>query len=226
MSALSPDGRSIAVTGAPRAFAGPWGFKSSLRRQGNEAALHTASVGSFETVQGHTGTLRNHVRREVSFRGHPLVSHEAVEESATTTFLWLGAHHEVYWTVAGRDVSFEVFTETMSVVDLDDSPSGLVIVPKRGTGATVGLTMAANTLTDLCAVIVKPLENPSVQLPNHAGKKVKGGVMWRTDARRDDGSLERTATIAGTTAVTDLGFFEPDAPANMEVAENLQIKIA
>lgn len=226
MSVLSPDGGRIEITGAPQAFTGPWGFKCSLRRQSNVAALHTASVGSYETVQKHTGTLEKYVRREVSFRGRALISHEAVEETATTTFLWLGAHHEVYWTVAGRDVSFDVFTDALSAVDLDDSPSGLFLVPRRGTGASVTMTLAANTLTGLCAFVVTPTTSPSLRVPSHAGKKVRGGVMWRTDHVRGDGTLQRTATIAGATAVTDLGFFEPDAPANMEIAERLQVKVA
>ena len=226
MSVLSPDGKSIEITGAPQKFTGPWGFKCNLSRQANVAALHTASAGSYEAVQRHTGTLENYVRREVSFRGRALISHESVEETATTTFLWLGTHHEVYWTVAGRDVSFDVFTETLSAVDLDDSPSGLLVVPKRGTGARVSMTLAANTLTGLCAVVVTPTTSPSLRVPSHSGKKVRGGVMWRTDSRREDGSLERTATIASATAVTDLGFFEPDAPANMEIAEKLQVKVA
>jgi hypothetical protein len=226
MSILSPDGRSIEITGVPLNFTGPWGFKCSLRRQANVAILHTGTVGSYEAVQQHTGTLQNYLRREVSFRGRPLISHEAVEETATTTFLWLGTHHEVSWTVAGRDVSFEIFTEALSAVDVDDSPGGMRLVPRRGTSASVAMTLAANTFTDLCAVLVTPTTSPSLRVPSHAGKKVRGGVMWRTDALREDGTMHRTATIASPTAVTDLGFFEPDAPANMEIVEKLQVHIA
>ena len=226
MSILSPDSRIIEIAGASQEFTGPWGFKCSLRRQANVATLHTGTVGSYETVQQHTGTLKNYLRREVSYRGRPLISHEAVEETATTTFLWLGTNHEVSWTVAGRDVSFEVFTETMSAVDVDDSPSGLRLVPRRGTRASVTMTLAANVLTGLCGVLITPTTSPSLRVPSHAGKKVRGGVMWRTDALREDGSMDRTATIAGATAVTDLSFFEPDAPANMEIVEKLQVNIA
>jgi len=225
MSVLSPDGRSIEIAGSAREFTGSWGFKCTLRRQANLVALNTATAGSYETVRRHNGTLENSARREVSFRDVALISYETVEESAYTTFLWRGAHHELYWTVAGRDVSFSVFTEMMSAVDLDDSASGLLVVPRRGTGASIAMVLAANTLTNLCAVAITPTTSPSLRVPGHSGRKVRGGVMWRTDARREDGSLERTATIASATAVTDLGFFEPDAPANLEIAENLQVEV-
>ncbi|GAA2623439.1 hypothetical protein Adu01nite_71050 [Paractinoplanes durhamensis] len=188
-------------------------------------ALNVAAAGSYETVRRHNGTLEKSVRREVSFRDVALMSYETEEESVYTTFLWRSAHHELYWTVAGRDVSFSVFTEMMAAVDLNDSASGLLVTPRRGTGTSVTMVLAANTLTNLCAVAITPTTSPSIRVPAHSGKQVKGGVMWRTDTRRQDGSLERTATIAGATAVTDLGFFDPDAPANVELAENFQVAI-
>ncbi len=226
MSVLSPDGRSIEITGVRQEFTGAWGFKSTLRRQADIASLHTGVAGSYAAVKRHIGNLDGYVKREVSFRGRPLTSYEAVEETATTTFLWLGTHHELYWTVGGSDVSFDAFTGMMSAVELDDSPSGLVLAPKRGTGANITTTLAANTLTGLCAVSIAPTNSPSLQVPSHAGKKVRGGVMWRTDFVRENGTLERTATIANSTAVTDLGFFKPDSPANVEISEALLVKVA
>jgi hypothetical protein len=222
---LCPDGKQLNVSGSTHELAGPWGFKVRLRQQSGTTVVHTAAVGSFEAVQRHTARLAQYTKREVRFRGQALVSYEDPVNSFTT-FLWGGRHHELYWTVGGRDVSFEAFAATVSTVELADSPDGLLLAPKRGAGGTVALNMAANTLTGLCALTVMPIEDSTVSTPKHAGKRVDGGIMWRTDQAREDGSIRRTAVIAGGSAVANLGFFEPDSPANMRLAESIQVSLS
>lgn len=205
---------------------GPWGFKLRLRQPTGLVFLCTGKTGSFEAVERYTKGFERYVRRDVRYRGRPLVSYEDAE-NAITTFLWLGLHHELSWTVGGREVSFDLFTAMLAAVDLDDSPDGLVVRPKRGTGGDVSMSVAANTLIDLCAITVLPLNDPSVTVPAHAGKKVNGGIMWHSDEHSPDGTaVRRTAAIAGATTLTYLGFFEADSLANVEISESLQVTFA
>jgi hypothetical protein len=204
---------------------GPWGFMLRLSLPTKGARLNTGSTGSFEAVARHTGELERYDIREVSYRSRPLVAYEDAE-NATTTFLWSGRNHELSWTAGGREVPFSAFTSLLSVVNLNDSPSGLVVTAKPGTGASVSMSLAANTLTGLCAITVQPIRDQSVQVPEHAGRRVSGGIMWRTDESGADGTLRRTAAIAGSSTLTYLGFFEPNAPANAELSQYLRVTLS
>jgi hypothetical protein len=212
------------LAGLNRELMGPWGFKLRLRQPAGLAFLNTGTTGSFEAVERYTDRLDRYVRREVRYNGRPLVSFEDTE-NAITTFLWLGAYHELSWTAAGLEVSFDLFIAVLATVELDDRPDGLVVKPKRGTGGEVSVSAAANTVTNLCAITVLPLTEPSVMVPSHAGKKVTGGIMWHSDEQNPDGSLRRTAAIASATALTYLGFFEADSQANVEISESLRVTL-
>jgi hypothetical protein len=205
-------------------FLGPWGFKLVLRQPAGSAFMTTGAVGSFEAVARHTGQLGGYRTRETRYQGQTLTSYED-PETATTTFLWLGPHHELTWTAGGQDVSFDVFARRLSAVTLQDSASGLRVGAKRGTGSTVSMTIATNSLTGLCAVSVIPTDDPSVSVPTHAGKKVAGGILWRQDDQAADGELRRTAVLASPTALTYLGFFTADSPANAELAESIHVQL-
>lgn len=224
MTALCPDGKTLRVDGSTRALWGPWGFRLRLTAPSGAARLTTGTTGSFEAVERHTGRLAAYTVREVAYRGRPLVSYEDAE-NATTTFLWRGQNHELSWTTGGKQVSFDPFVALLRVLHLDDSPSGLVVRAKRGTGVSVAMSVAANTLTDLCAITVMPTQDSSVNLPSHAGKKVSGGVMWRTDEVDSRGAVLRTASIANASTLTQLGFFQPNSPANTEIAESLKVSL-
>lgn len=204
---------------------GPWGFKLRLRQQSGSVFICTGSVGSFEAVERHTDRLDGYRAREARYQGRALASYED-EENATTTFLWLGPHHELSWTVGGRDVSFDMFARMLSGVNLDDSTGGLVISPKRGTDGSVAMTVAANSLVNLCALTVMPTADPSVSVPTHPGRKVAGGLLWRSDEKLADGTVRRSAVIASASALTYLGFFDPDSSANVDVAESIQVRLA
>lgn len=225
MSILCPDGRHLTLTQSKGDFIGPWGFKLQLRQPSGTAFICTGSVGSFVAVERYAGRLDAYQAREARYQGRTLVSYED-PDTATTTFLWLGTHHELSWTIGGRDVSFDVFAKLLSGLILDDSASGLVVRAKRGTGSGVSMTTATNSLGDLCAVSVIPAGDASVSVPAHAGKKVAGGVLWRNDETRADGTTRRTAVLAGPTTLTYLGFFDPDSAANAEIAETIQVHLA
>lgn len=205
-------------------LAGPWGFKLRLTRPGGSAFLTTGSVGSFAAVGEYDGRLGEHERREARYQGRALVSYEDGENSITT-FLWLGPYHEMSWTTGGRDVSFDQFGGLLATLELRDGADGLLVRTKRGTGGTVTMSVAANSLGELCGVSVMPLGDPSVSVPAHAGKKVAGGIMWRQDDTASDGTVRRTALVAGATALTYLGFFDPDASVNAELAESVVVEL-
>ncbi|MEU8023687.1 hypothetical protein AB0B88_15880 [Micromonospora haikouensis] len=224
MSILCPDGRKLTLSNVKGEFLGPWGFKLLLKQPSGSAFMSTGAVGSFEAVERHTGQVDGYQTREARYQGRALASYED-PKTATTTFLWLGQHHELAWTVGGRDVSFDVFAKLLSGITLDDSASGLRVDAKRGTGANVSMTIATNSLTNLCAVSVIPTDDPSVSVPTHAGKKVPGGILWRHEEKTADGKLRRTAVLASSTALTYLGFFEPDSAANAELAESIQVRL-
>lgn len=224
MSVLCPDGKTLLVAGSTGQLNGPWGFKLRLRQPAGLAVLCTGSVGSFEATERHTGRLGQSVRREVRYRHRALVSHEDAA-NAITTFLWLGAYHELSWTTGGCDVSFDMFAAVLATIDLDDSPDVLTVTAKRGTGGELSMSVAANSIADICAITVLPIRDPSVLVPAHPGRTVPGGIMWRSDEVGADGGVRRTAAIANTTTLTYLGFFAPDAPQNVTLVESLRVTL-
>lgn len=224
MSILCPDGKQLTVVQAHEEFSGPWGFKLRLTRPSGSAFLSTGSVGSFAAVGEYDGRLGEHFRREAQHQGRTLVSYEDAENSLTT-FLWLGPFHELSWTAAGRDVSFDMFGALLATLDIQDSANVLLVRTKHGTGGKVTMSVAANGLGDVCGVSVMPLDDPSISVPAHVGKQVAGGIMWRQDDTAPDGTLRRTALVASATALTYLGFFEPDAPVNAELAESIRVEL-
>jgi hypothetical protein len=220
MPVRTPDGRTLTVEGTPEPFTTGWGFMLWVNGDGGAYRIHTGPAGVTELVARHRGDFSRFTVREASWKGARLVSHEDPKISGTT-MLWIGPHHELYTFVAGTSVPFEVFMDQLSKVDLQDSPDGLVLTPRAGSRARLSSLIAVNTLDGICSVQVKPRSEAAPELPDHAGRRVRGGELWKDDKRAADGGLFRSALLVNDTTATTLIAAKADDPRFAAVADSI-----
>ncbi|MDI6103047.1 hypothetical protein QLQ12_30975 [Actinoplanes sp. NEAU-A12] len=225
MSLRAPDGRTLTIDGTPGAFLGGWAFMLWVDSPEGTYRLHTGTAGSTELVTKQTGEFAGFTVREVSWKGARLQSFEDTANNGTTV-LWIGAHHELSTFVAGTSVPLEPFMDRLSKFDIQDSPEGIVLTPRPGSGRRLRNMLAANTIRDVCSLTVKPVEDVVSYIPKRAGKKVRGGQLWRTEERDTSGSLMyRTALIANETTATVLTPVRDDDPRLIEAAESVNFSL-
>ena len=223
MAVLAPDGSSLSVEGAKERFLGAWAFMFWVSGQSSRIRMHTGNAGSLEATEEAVGQLDQYRIRRARHGGAELIAME-MADPALTTFVWKGQHHELTTTMGGVDVPFEAFLDVLSRLDLVDSSEGLQVRPRAGSGMDLTLTLGVNTLADVCAVTVKPLEPTRRLLPSHAGRRVRGGTMWH-EADSYGGVPVRRALIAGRTTVTTLETRRPDDARFVDVVENLAVDL-
>ena len=107
------------------------------------------------------------------------------------------------------------------IVDRED---GVVLRPKTGSGASLRMQLAANTLVGVCAMTVKPVEAVRQNLPRHAGKVVSGGIMWQAMEQMPGGRV-RQAIIANDTAAVLLDTDQPDSTDFVDVVSAMRIDL-
>ena len=205
---------------------GGWAFMIWVDNpDGTTYRLHTGDAGSTELVAKHTGEFDRFTVREVSWNGARLQSLEDAENNATT-ILWIGDHHEISTSAPGTSVPLEPFMDRLSKFDIADSPDGIVLTPRPGLGGRLRNLLAANSIQDVCTVTVKPVADVVSFIPRRAGKKVRGGQLWRTEERDEAGSLlYRSALVANATTATVLTPVRDDDPRLIEAAESVNFSL-
>lgn len=221
---IAPNGLRLRMSSYEDQLMGPWGFMVEANGASGPVRMHTGTVGSLEATESFLGTLETYRRREVHRGSVRVVALETVDP-ALTTFLWQGAHHEVSATVGGTQVPFEAFLDLLDHFEVTDQQTGVILRPKAGSGATVRFLVAANSIQGVCAVSVKPVEAVRRNLPRHAGKAVRGGVLWQETEQLQSG-LMRRAIIANDTAAVVLETDRPDDAAFVDVVSTLSIDLA
>lgn len=212
------------MSGLSHRLMGPWGFMVETDGASGPVRMHSGSVGSLEATETFLGTLHTYRRREVYRQSARVVALETADP-AQTTFLWQGAHHEVSATVGGTQVPFEAFLDLLDRFEVVDRQAGVVLRPKTGSGAAVRLLLAANSIVGVCEVTVKPVGAVRRNLPRHAGRAVRGGVLWQEMEQLQTGSMRR-AIIANDTAAVILETDRPDDAAFVDVVSTLSIDLA
>ncbi|MFF5213472.1 hypothetical protein [Streptosporangium sp. NPDC000396] len=224
MDTRTPDGRTLSVNGNSQPFMGPWAFMVWVHGQSGTYRLHTGAAGSTELVTKHTGEYSRFTVREVAYGGNRIVSHEDTQNGGTT-LLWIGPHHEVSTFVAGTGVPVELFIDLLGKLDVQDTPEGVTVIPRPGSGLRLGNLLGANTLGQVCAVTVKPVDDVRSALPRASGKRVRGGSLWRNDERDPSGKVQRSALLVNDTTATTMLPFNQDDPKLVSEAESISFTL-
>lgn len=225
MMTLTPDGRTLTVSGNRHGLNGAWGFMLLVQAAKGSFRLQTNPRGSVEMISVHTGRRPHLTIREASYGDYTIASYEDREQGGTE-FAWLGDFHEVSTYFHGIDASLELFVEQLRLLDIADSREGVLVRARPGLGTRITYAVGANFITDVCGLTVKPIENVVSNLPKAAGRQVRGGELWREDEYDAAGALaQRTLYLANSTTFSMLAPFKPDDPALVPLVEELNVQL-
>jgi hypothetical protein len=220
-----PDGRALKISGNKVGLSGEWGFQFTVRAAKGSFRLQANPRGSVEMIAVHTGRREHLTVREASYGDHMIASYEDPER-AGTQLAWLGDFHEVSTYVHGVGVSLEMFVGQPRLFEIIDSHDGVVVRAKPGLGTEITQAIAANFITGVCGLSVKPIEDVAANLPAGAGRKVRGGELWREDEFDVAGALtRRTLYLANRSAYTAVTPFTPDDPALVPLVQELDVQL-
>jgi len=220
---ITPDGGRLTLTGFKGRLLGPWSCMIETTGPQGLVRMHTGNAGSLEATEAFLGDLGKYRIREVQ-RGHARLVALETSEPALTTFLWQGRHHEISTTVGGTQVPFEVFLGLLDHFEISDTPEGVVLRARPGSGASARFVLAANGIAGVCAVTVRPVDVVRRSLPRHAGRRVPGGVMWQANEQLGGRDIRR-AIVANDTAATVMETDRPDDEAFVDVVTSLSIAL-
>lgn len=226
MHVRAPDGRELTVKGNPWPFMNPWSYIVWAYGEGGGTRFNITPAGSTELIAKQTGEWDGIKVREVSWNGERIQSHEDAA-SGGTTLLWIGPHNEIGTYVNGTGVPLELFMDMLAKFDLRDSPAGLTMLPRAGSGLRLGSLLAANAIDQLCSVQVKPVEEASGLIPATKGKSVTGGSMWRFDDHTSTGELRvRSAFVVNDSTATTVVANRATDPKFIAVVESITCSLS
>lgn len=141
--------------------------------------------------------------------------------------VWVGPHNEVSTFFNGTGVPFEAFMDILAKFDIQDTPQGLAMLPRAGSGLTLGNLLAVNTIDQVCTVQVKPVADASESIPRATGKRVRGGSMWRVDEQDEAGAVRtRSVFMVNDTAATTVVAARPDDARFIDVVESISCRLS
>ncbi|MEU4511403.1 hypothetical protein AB0G05_18080 [Nonomuraea wenchangensis] len=225
MQVRAPNGQSLTVEGNSQPFIGGWAYIIWAHGPTGGTRFHVTPAGSSEILAKQLGDWSRYTVREAQWNGGRLL---ALEDPASgTNMVWVGPHNEVSTFFTGTGVPFEAFMDLLAKFDIRDSPEGLTLLPRAGSGLTLGNLMAVNTIDQVCSVQVKPVADASDSIPRAKGKNVRGGAMWRVDERDEAGALQtRSAFMVNDTAATTVVASRPDDVRFIDVVETISCRLS
>jgi hypothetical protein len=225
MHVRAPNGQSLVVEGNSQPFIGGWAYLIWAHGPTEGTRFQVTPAGSAEIVSKQMGDWSRYAVREAQWNGGRLLSMEDPESG--TNMVWVGPHHEVSTFFTGTGVPFETFMDILARFDIQDTPEGLTMLPRAGSGMTLGNLLAVNTIDQVCNVQVKPLADASESVPRSKGKRVRGGSMWRVDERDAAGAVQtRSAFVVNDTTATTVVAARPDDVRFIDVVESISCRLS
>ncbi|WP_157549243.1 hypothetical protein [Nonomuraea candida] len=222
----APNGQSLVVDGNTQAFIGGWAYLIWAHGPTGGTRFQVTPAGSAEIVSKQLGDWSRYTVREAQWNGGRILSMEDPEHG-TTNMVWVGPHNEVATFFNGTGVPFETFMDILAKFDIQDSPDGLTMLPRAGSGLTLGNLLAVNTIDQVCNVQVKPVADASEAIPRSSGKRVRGGAMWRVDERDAAGGVQtRSVLVVNDTAATTVVAARPDDVRFIDVVESISCRLS
>ncbi|MBB6348119.1 hypothetical protein ACWGH8_19880 [Nonomuraea muscovyensis] len=225
MQVRAPNGQTLTVDGNPQPFIGGWAYLIWAHGPTGGIRFQVTPAGSAELVSKQLGDWSRFTVREAQWNGGRLMSLEDPESG--TNMVWVGPHHEVATFFNGTGVPFEAFMDILAKFDLQDTPDGLTMLPRAGSGLTLGNLLAVNTIDQVCNVQVKPIADSSEAVPRSSGRRVRGGAMWRVDERDESGAVKtRSVFVVNETAATTVVAANPDDTRFIGVVESISCRLS
>ncbi|MGP3911252.1 hypothetical protein [Nonomuraea sp. 10N515B] len=221
MKDRTPDGRTLVVDGNSLPFLNSWAYVFWMHGPDGAFRAQVVPAGSAEILGKQLGDWPRYKVREIAHNGGRILSLEDASIGGTT-FVWVGPQHEIATYIGGTNVPLEIFMDWLAQFDVQDSPTGLTMLPRPGSRVRYGRMLAFNTIDQVCSVQIKPKGDVTDALPRSTGKRVRGGSMWRSDEYDEQGNLKvRSAIVVNDTTATTIVAAEPDDPAFVGVVESV-----
>jgi hypothetical protein len=213
----------MSIAGSDVVPTGGWAFVIWVNSWRGGFRVHTGSRGAEESA--HRAEKATVLTREATQNGNRLVTLE-VPERGGTTLVWQGKHHEVSLYLHRTGVPVEFLVHAVQQLDLTDSRDGIVVRAAKGSGVQLNYTLGVSMIADLCGIDVRGVET-APDLPPAAGKPVRGGRLWRSDLRDDDGRLtHRRLMIYNDSTLTTLTPFDPEDARLPALAESIDVRLS
>jgi hypothetical protein len=225
MHVRAPNGQSLTVDGTSQPFIGGWAYLIWAHGPTGGLRFQVTPAGSTEIVSKQLGDWARYTVREAQWNGGRILSLE--DPASGTNMVWVGPHNEVSTFFNGTGVPFEAFMDLLAKFDIQDTPQGLAMLPRAGSGLTLGNLLAVNTIDQVCTVQVKPVADASESIPRAAGKRVRGGSMWRVDEQDEAGAVQtRSVFMVNDTAATTVVAARPDDARFIDVVESISCRLS
>jgi hypothetical protein len=225
MHVRAPNGQSLTVDGTSQPFIGGWAYLIWAHGPTGGIRFQVTPAGSTEIVSKQLGDWTRYTVREAQWNGGRILSLEDPESG--TNMVWVGPHNEVSTFFNGTGVPFEAFMDILAKFDIQDTPQGLAMLPRAGSGLTLGNLLAVNTIDQVCTVQVKPVADASESIPRATGKRVRGGSMWRVDEQDEAGAVRtRSVFMVNDTAATTVVAARPDDARFIDVVESISCRLS
>jgi hypothetical protein len=225
MHVRAPNGQSLTVDGTSQPFIGGWAYLIWAHGPTSGIRFQVTPAGSTEVVSKQLGDWARYTVREAQWNGGRILSLE--DPASGTNMVWVGPHNEVSTFFNGTGVPFEAFMDILAKFDIQDTPQGLAMLPRAGSGLTLGNLLAVNTIDQVCTVQVKPVADASESIPRAAGKRVRGGSMWRVDEQDEAGAVQtRSVFMVNDTAATTVVAARPDDARFIDVVESISCRLS
>ncbi|UBU16256.1 hypothetical protein [Nonomuraea gerenzanensis] len=226
MQVRAPNGQSLTVEGNSQPFIGGWAYVIWAHGPAGGTRFQVTPAGSTEVVSKQLGDWPRFTVREAQWNGGRILSLEDPEQG-TTNMVWVGPHNEVATFFNGVGVPFEAFMDILVKFDVQDTPEGLTMLPRAGSGLTLGNLLAVNTIDQVCAVQVKPAADAADAVPPTKGKRVRGGSMWRVDEKDEAGAVQtRSAFMVNDSTATTVVAARPDDVRFIDVVETISCRLS
>lgn len=218
--AVGPDGTVVSVLDNPAGFIGPWAFVSTLTIRGSTYRLTTGAAGSFEAVSLSEPGTPITLALEGEYRGSRIA---AYEEETGSTLLLTSRYHEMSTFVHGKVASLDPFVRLLEELHLSDGLRGFQIRPRAGSGNSLRVFGALNSIPSTFGVTVRSIASDPSIIPRHRGAKVRGGEVWVHEARTEEGArLGRVYVLANESCAAHLVDLEKGGSRAAEVIETIR----
>lgn len=154
------------------------------------------------------------LKKRLVVRNREVLISEAHDKSSTIVSL-IGTHHELMTVFSGPAPTDVALTGLFAVLDIDDQPEGMRVVPQSSTLLSVSSEHVLATVAGRGSVNVPSLDRGRALLPSSKGAPTASGEVWRT---RIPGAA--AASTVENYSYT-MGFAKAVAEVHLDVADGV-----
>ncbi|HEX8630748.1 MAG TPA: hypothetical protein VF755_21525 [Catenuloplanes sp.] len=210
--ALAPDGQRITFGGVAESITDDWFW--SVRVTGRTMSIGI-TIGRRSYVQRAITREQLTVTQQITYRGQPLTV-AATADGEGWFIGWEGLHRDLMTGGAGAPPSLQSVVEMLDVLNIAESPDGLVLRPLAGSGTVLWGMSGKQFVPGAGSVTIYPKRESSALVPTEPGLKVGSGEVWSKSLQVDGASRGRVFLHAGDTGVA---IVRDDRDADLKVTD-------